>query len=146
MAEYHWSNDLAIFLTAGPDLAENGGFPPAAGCRFFVRIAGIAGLLAIGALAAVATARPASAATPANCAGDVMMGGAELMCSLPVKSPPQLCTYSWALTTADNEPKVVNGSFLLPPGVANMQIYEAFGFNNEMSPPIVLCNEKPDSD
>jgi hypothetical protein len=102
-------------------------------------------LLLIGLTALVATARPASAATPANCAGDVMMGGAELMCSLPAKSPPQLCTYSWALMTADNQAKVVNGAFLLPAGVVNMQIYEAYGFSTEMSPPIVLCNQKPDT-
>jgi hypothetical protein len=138
MAEYHWSNVFMDLLAAG--LAKLG--KKAA----FLRLVGLfAGLLVIALVSQATTARPAAAATPAVCAGAAMMGGAQLMCSLPAQAPAQLCTYSWALMTTEGQPKVVNGSFLLPPGVANMQIYQAFGFNSELSPPIVICNQKAET-
>jgi hypothetical protein len=138
MAEYHWSNVFMDLLAAG--LAKLGKK------AVFQRLAGFSAALVVIVLGLqVTTARPAAAATPAVCAGAAMMGGAQLMCSLPAPAPAQLCTYSWALMTTDGQPKVVNGSFLLPPGVTNMQIYQAFGFNSELSAPIVICNQKADT-
>jgi hypothetical protein len=140
MADYHLGNDLMDFLPAAPRiLGKKGAFP-----RFIGLVAGLAGGLALGVILQLPAAKPAAAAMPANCAGAVMLGGAQLMCSLPAKEPPQLCTYSWALMTTDSQTKIINGSFLLPSGVANMQIYQAFGFNSELSPPIILCDRKHD--
>jgi hypothetical protein len=31
------------------------------------------------------------------------------------------------------------GSFLLPPGAANVQVYQGAGFDRSMSDPIVIC-------
>jgi len=129
--------------TAPRVLGKKGAFPRLSGL-FTGLFTGLAGSLVLGVVLQVSTAHPAVAAMPANCAGAVMLGGAQLMCSLPAKEPPQLCTYSWALMTTDSQTKVINGSFLLPSGVANMQIYQAFGFNSELSPPIIICDQKHD--
>jgi hypothetical protein len=87
---------------------------------------------------------PAVAASPVSCGGAVMLNAAELMCShLDPKAPPQLCTYSWSLLTTGGQTKVASGSFLLPPGAANLPIYQANGFLNALSPPIVMCQQKP---
>jgi hypothetical protein len=90
---------------------------------------------------------PAAAASPVSCGGAVMMNAAELLCShLDPHAPPQLCSYSWALLKTDSSTKVAQGSFLLPPGVANMQIYAANGFLNALTPPIIMCQQKPASE
>ncbi len=88
----------------------------------------------------------AHAASPVSCAGAVMMGGAQLMCThLDPTAPPQFCTFSWALATTANVTQVVDGSFLLPPGASNMQIYQGSGFSTALSQPIVMCqNKAPD--
>ncbi|MDY0885654.1 hypothetical protein ACFPL7_23525 [Dongia soli] len=92
-------------------------------------------------------ASPVSAASLVSCGGAVMMNAAELLCShLDPHAPPQLCSYSWALLKTDSSTKVAQGSFLLPPGVANMQIYAANGFLNALSPPIIMCQQKPAGD
>lgn len=104
-------------------------------------VCGAAALLALAAF--LATAGPSRAASPVSCAGAVMMGAAQLMCShVDPQAPPQLCTYSWTLATTANVTQVVDGSFLLQPGVTNMQVYQGSGFNVALSQPIVLCQEK----
>ena len=40
---------------------------------------------------------------------------------------------------ATGDQKVVEGSFLLPPGAANVQVYQGAGFDRSMSDPIVIC-------
>ena len=86
---------------------------------------------------------PAAAASAVSCGGAAMLGGAQLMCShVDPKQPAQLCTFSWDLMTTDNTSKVVEGSFLLQPGSSNVQVYQANGFNSQLSQPIVLCQGK----
>jgi hypothetical protein len=86
---------------------------------------------------------PASAASPVSCGGAAMMGGAQLMCShVDPTAPTQVCTFSWALISSDNQGRVVEGSFLIPPGAANMQVYQGSGYAAQMSGPIVLCQGK----
>ena len=95
----------------------------------------------IGALAGVSN--PAAAKSAVNCAGAVMAGGAELLCShIMAQAPTQFCTFSWALATSANQIQVVNGSFLLPPGSSNVQVYAASGFARASSEPIVMCQGK----
>ena len=109
---------------------------------------GLAGRRAAVALAAAlllskAAIGPASAASPVSCGGAALLGGAQLLCShIDPKAPTQFCTFSWALATPANQTQVVSGSFLLPPGAANVQVYEGAGFAHAMSPPIVLCQGK----
>jgi hypothetical protein len=72
-----------------------------------------------------------------------MMGGAQLMCShTDSEAPPQICTFSWDLQLMDMTTKVVTGSFLITPGVTNMQIYQGSGFNMQETGPIVMCQAK----
>src|ERR1700761_4160278 len=92
------------------------------------------------AVAFVGAARPCLAKTVVNCGGAALLGGAQLLCShMDPSAPAQLCTFSWALATAANQTQVVQGSFLLPPGVSNMMVYESGGFVRAVSGPIVLC-------
>jgi hypothetical protein len=85
----------------------------------------------------------ALAKSAVSCGGAALIGGAQLLCShVDPKAPAQLCTFSWALASAANQTQVVSGSFLLPPGVANFQVYEGSGFTHAMSGPIVLCQGK----
>jgi hypothetical protein len=35
--------------------------------------------------------------------------------------------------------KVVEGTFLLPPGAANVTVYQGSGFDSALSNPIVIC-------
>lgn len=97
----------------------------------------------VAALAFFGLAGAASAAQAVSCGGAALLNGAQLLCSqLNPKAPAQMCTFSWALATADNQTQVVQGSFLLPPGASNMQVYEGFGFQRAMSGPIVLCQAR----
>jgi hypothetical protein len=100
-------------------------------------------IAAVGSLPLVLTAiKPALAAPAASCAGAVMMGAAALMCndSAP-DQPAQICSYSWALMTAEGVTKVVDGSFLIAPGTANMQVYSANGYSTQLTGPIVMCHD-----
>jgi hypothetical protein len=107
-------------------------------------IAGLILAMTVAGFVSLLPAAPAAAASPVSCGGAVMMNAAELLCShLDPHGPPQLCTYSWALLKTDSSTKVAQGSFLLPPGVANMQIYTANGFLNALTPPIIICQSKP---
>lgn len=95
------------------------------------------------ALPLVAIVRPALAKTIVNCGGAALLGGAQLLCShMNPREPAQLCTFSWALATQNNQTQVVQGSFLLQPGASNMQVYQGSGFAHAMSEPIVLCQGK----
>ena len=86
---------------------------------------------------------PVLAKSAVSCGGAALIGGAQLLCShVDPKAPAQLCTFSWALATTANQTQVVSGSFLLPPGVSNFQVYEGSGFTHAMSGPIVLCQGK----
>ncbi len=85
----------------------------------------------------------ALAATPFSCGGFALLGGAHLLCShMDRRAPTQMCTFSWALTTLEGTPTVEQGSFVLPPGSANAQVYQGSGFSGELSSPIVLCQAK----
>lgn len=96
--------------------------------------------MTMAALALQALCKVAWASPVASCAGAVMMGAATLMCSdANPEQPPQICTYSWALMTADGTTKVVDGSFLISPGTANLQVYSANGYSTQLTGPIVLC-------
>jgi len=69
-----------------------------------------------------------------------MMGAAALLCNhTNPEAPAQICTYSWALMTTDGVTKVVDGSFLISPGTANMQVYSANGYSTQLTGPIVMC-------
>ena len=88
-------------------------------------------------------ASPALAKSAVSCAGVALLGGAQLLCShVDPKQPAQFCSFSWALATPANQTQVVQGSFLLVPGAANVQVYQASGFTHAMSGPIVLCQGK----
>ena len=93
------------------------------------------------ALALAGLAGPPAFAAPAySCGSFAMAGGAELLCShVDPKAPAQMCTYSWALLTSANTPSVIQGSFLLTPGLTNSIVYQGFGFASALSNPIVLC-------
>ena len=93
--------------------------------------------------AALTIGGPAVAKTVVSCGGAALLSGAQLLCShTDPKAPAQLCTFSWALATLANQTQVVSGSFLLPPGSSNVQVYEGGGFSHAMSGPIVLCQGK----
>ena len=99
--------------------------------------------LAAALLVSAASIGHALAASPFSCGGAALLGGAQLLCShIDPKAPAQFCTFSWALATPANQTQVVSGSFLLPPGAANVQVYQGAGFAHAMSPPIVLCQGK----
>ena len=90
---------------------------------------------------------PALAKSAVSCAGAAMLGGAQLICSqTDPQAASQLCTYSWALVTPANAIQVVQGSFLLPTGASNMQIYQGAGFDRASSNPIVLCHGEKSAD
>lgn len=94
-----------------------------------------------GAMATVCV--PALAGQAVTCGGQALPGGALLMCShVAPERPTQACTFSWALVTATNAVQVEQGSFLLPPGARNVQVYQGTGFLRASSPPIVLCQGK----
>jgi hypothetical protein len=89
------------------------------------------------------SAAPADAASAVRCGGAALLSGAELLCShTDPRKPTQLCTFSWALATVSNQTQIVQGSFLLPPGSSNVQVYAGAGFSHAMSQPIVMCQGK----
>ena len=86
---------------------------------------------------------PAQAAPVVVCDGVAMVGGAQLLCShTDPKAPAQLCTYSWGLVTSTNGTQIVDGTFLMLPGAANVTIYQGSGFSSAMSGPSVMCQGK----
>jgi hypothetical protein len=100
-------------------------------------------MLCAGILLPIATTSPALAKTIVSCGGAALLGGAQLLCShVAPREPAQLCTFSWALATPTNQTQVIQGSFLLPPGASNVQVYQGGGFTHAMSEPIVLCQGK----
>jgi hypothetical protein len=103
-------------------------------------------LLRLGAGAALLwplAAGPALAKSAVSCGGAALLGGAQLVCShVDPRQPAQLCTFSWALATPANQTQIVSGSFLIPPGTSNQQVYFGSGFGHAMSGPIVLCQGK----
>jgi hypothetical protein len=75
-----------------------------------------------------------------SCGGAAMLGGAQLNCShVEPQAPPQFCTYSWALHTPAGDQKIVEGTFMLPPGASNVTVYQGSGFDSALSDPIVIC-------
>lgn len=83
---------------------------------------------------------PAVAKEVVSCGGAAMLGGAQLNCSLvEPKAAPRFCSFSWALHMPTGDQKIVEGSFLLPPGAANVSVYQGSGFDRSMSDPIVIC-------
>jgi hypothetical protein len=94
-------------------------------------------------LAMMGAPAPAFANSAVSCGGAALLGGAQMLCShVDPRAPAQLCTFTWALATATNQTQVVQGSFLLPPGASNVQVYQSGGFTHAMSGPIVLCQGK----
>jgi hypothetical protein len=94
-------------------------------------------------LLSMAPASPALAKNAVSCGGAALLGGAQLICShVNPSAPAQLCTFSWALATPANQTEVVSGSFLIQPGISNLQVYQGAGFVHAMSEPIVLCQGK----
>jgi hypothetical protein len=89
---------------------------------------------------AVLPGAPALARAPFSCAGMAVAGGAELLCShTDPDAPAQTCTFSWTLMTTANQQSVISGSFVLPTGVMNSDVYQGSGFAYALSTPIVLC-------
>ncbi|WP_245331044.1 hypothetical protein [Mesorhizobium sophorae] len=75
-----------------------------------------------------------------SCGGAAMLGGAQLNCShVEPQAPPQFCTFSWALHTSAGDQKIVEGTFMLPPGASNVTVYQGSGFDSALSDPIVIC-------
>ena len=102
----------------------------------------IRGVMA-GALVWLLAASPALANSPVSCGGAVLLGGVQLLCShVDPSAPAQVCNYSWALATPANQTQVVEGSFLIPPGVSNLTVYQGGGFVRALSEPIVICQGK----
>jgi len=88
-------------------------------------------------------ASPAEAAPAVVCGGAAMQGGAQLMCShTDPDKPTQFCTFTWDLMTEANGGQVVQGSFLIPPGAKNVQVYQGAGYSSAITEPIVICRGK----
>ena len=87
---------------------------------------------------------PAAAAPRfVSCGGAAMLGAALLNCShLAPTKPAQLCNFSWSLLQVGNVPQVVSGSFLLPPGANNAQVYQGAGYVAALASPVILCQDQ----
>ncbi len=91
-------------------------------------------------VALVVAPLPALAGPAFSCGGFAQLGGAQLLCShLDPAAPTQICTYSWTLAAANGSPSVVQGSFMLTPGQANVTVYQGSGYAYPLSTPVVLC-------
>lgn len=103
-----------------------------------------AGLFCAALLALALGTDPAVAAPRfVSCGGAAMLGGALLNCShLAPTKPAQLCNFSWSLLQVGNVPQVVSGSFLLPPGANNAQVYQGAGYVAALASPIILCQDQ----
>lgn len=108
--------------------------------RRVIKFAADAARAFVAAALCVSSAGPARADQAVSCGGQALPGGALLMCShVAPDRPTQSCTFSWALVTTANAVQVEQGSFLLPPGAKNVQVYQGSGFVRASSPPIILC-------
>jgi hypothetical protein len=118
---------------------------PACGYTATIRGCALAALTGL-ALLALRTS-PAEAAPVVVCGGAAMQGGAQLLCShTDPDKPTQFCTFTWDLMTAENGGQVVQGSFLIQPGAANVQVYQGAGFVSAITQPIVICRGKKSDD
>jgi hypothetical protein len=121
-------------------------------CGAAATVAGWALAVLTGLALLILRASPAEAAPVVACGGAAMQGGAQLMCShTDPDKPTQFCTFTWDLMTAENGAEVVQGSFVIPPGAANVQVYSGAGFVSAITEPIVICRGKksgtpPDDD
>lgn len=92
------------------------------------------------ALVLAASAQPVSARAAFSCGGFAQLGGAQLLCShTDPAAPTQICTFSWTLVAASGAPSVVQGSFVLTPGLTNFTAYQGTGYTYALATPVVLC-------
>ena len=127
-----WPNAAPVGTAAvGP-----GGAAPSPGAP----TAGIRVLMIFGLCAA---SPGAAASAPFACAGFAQLGGAQLLCSHTAPAaPPQICTFSWTLSGPGSAPTVVQGGFLLTPGITNVTVYQGSGFAHALANPVVLCQAR----
>jgi hypothetical protein len=96
--------------------------------------------------AALLGVAPAVAQPAFSCAGFAILGGAQLLCShTDPEAPTQICTFSWNMMSTSNTQTMVNGSFILTPGLVNAIVYQGNGFAYALSNPIVLCQGRKTS-
>ena len=101
--------------------------------RTFTTLGGIALLLSL-------SAQPVAARAAFSCGGFAQLGGAQLLCShTDPAAPTQICTFSWTLVAASGAPSVVQGSFVLTPGLTNFTAYQGTGYTYALATPVVLC-------
>ncbi|MEP9379192.1 hypothetical protein ABLE91_20935 [Aquabacter sp. CN5-332] len=113
--------------------------------RHFRWILAGAGLVAL--LASSATLAQTQQVSAASCAGAAMLGGTQLMCShTDPTAPAEFCTFSWTLQTTAGAPKIVEGSFMVPPGANNLVVYQSGGFSAALANPIILCQGRAERD
>ena len=92
------------------------------------------------ALLLAASAQAVAARAAFSCGGFAQLGGAQLLCShTDPAAPTQICTFSWTLVAASGAPSVVQGSFVLTPGLTNFTAYQGTGYSYALSTPVVLC-------
>ena len=60
-------------------------------------------------------------------------------------APAQSCNFSWTLMSSGNQQSVVNGSFVLAPGVQNSIVYQGSGYAYALAMPVVLCQGRSDT-
>jgi hypothetical protein len=90
--------------------------------------------------AALVVPEVGEAAPAYACGGEVVGGGAQILCShVNSQAPPQSCIYFWSLKATDATTTVVQGSFLLSPGSSNSAVYQGVGFDSELAGPIIIC-------
>ena len=84
--------------------------------------------------------QPVSARAAFSCGAFAQLGGAQLLCShTDPTAPTQICTFSWTLMTPSGAPSVVQGSFVLTPGLTNVTAYQGTGYTYALATPVVLC-------
>lgn len=99
------------------------------------------GLVALVA-AVVGGTGPGIAQPAASCSGAAMFGGTQLVCShVDPAAPAAVCTFSWTLQTTAGALKIVDGSFMVPPGASNLVVYQSGGFSAALANPIILCED-----
>ena len=92
------------------------------------------------ALLLAASSHAVSARAAFSCGGFAQLGGAQLLCShTDPAAPTQICTFSWTLVAASGAPSVVQGSFVLTPGLTNFTAYQGTGYTYALATPVVLC-------
>ena len=95
------------------------------------------------ALLLATSAQPVSARAAFSCGGFAQLGGAQLLCShTDPAAPTQTCTFSWTLVATSGAPSVVQGSFILTPGLTNFTAYQGTGYTYALATPVVLCQSR----